>query len=161
VLVFFNDILVYSPNYHTHFVHLQEVWYVHFASLFCIIICCYSLIYFTFRDDTYVVSSIFTCLMIIGGFATRVRILLEKRPSRHYISEDREIPEKYQKIIFYQKTDVARRRREEPQGGHTTRGRTPTPGRAGLWCGHPGPLLPSPLHVFHRPRKPKLRGAQR
>jgi hypothetical protein len=25
VLVFFNDILVYSPNYHTHFVHLQEV----------------------------------------------------------------------------------------------------------------------------------------
>ena len=33
-------------------------WYVHFASLFYIIICCYSLIYFIFGDDTYVISSI-------------------------------------------------------------------------------------------------------
>jgi hypothetical protein len=92
------------------------------------------LIHFTFRDDTYVVSSVFTCLMIIGGFAAEVRILLEKGPSRHHILEDREIPEKYQKIIFHQKTEGARRRRrEEPQGGHTTRGRRPTPGHAGLW----------------------------
>jgi hypothetical protein len=68
------------------------------------------LIYFTFRDDIYVVSSIFTCLMIIGGFAARVRILLEKGPSIHHISEDQEIPEKYQKIIFCQKT-------EEVEGG--------------------------------------------
>jgi hypothetical protein len=117
------------------------------------------LIYFTFTDDTYVVSSIFTCLMIIGGFAAEVRILLEKGPSRHHISEDPEIPEKYQKIIFRQKTGGARRRRrEEPKGGHTTRGRRPTPGRAGLWWGHPGPLLPSPLRIFHHPRKPKSRG---
>jgi hypothetical protein len=43
--------------------------------------------------------------MIIGGFAVGVRILLERGPSRHHISEDQEIPEKYQKIIFYQKTD--------------------------------------------------------
>jgi hypothetical protein len=35
--------------------------------------------------------------MIIGGFAAGVRILLEKGPSRHHVSEDREIPEKYQK----------------------------------------------------------------
>jgi hypothetical protein len=48
--------------------------------------------------------------MIIGGFAAGVRILLEKGLSRHYISEDQEIPEKYQKIIFYQKTEEARRR---------------------------------------------------
>jgi hypothetical protein len=89
------------------------------------------LIYFTFRDDTYVVCSIFTCLIIIGGFAAGVRILLEKGPSRHHISEDREIPEKYQEIIFYQKTK--RRMREEQQGGLTTRGRGPTPGPAGLW----------------------------
>jgi hypothetical protein len=75
------------------------------------------LIYFTFRDDTYVVSSVFTCLMIIGGFAARVRILLEKGPSRHHVSEDQEIPEKYQKIMFRQTTEEARRRRrEEPQG---------------------------------------------
>jgi hypothetical protein len=33
--------------------------------------------------------------MIIGGFAARVRILLEKGPSRHHISEDQEILEKY------------------------------------------------------------------
>jgi hypothetical protein len=73
------------------------------------------LIYFTFRDDTYVVSSIFTCLIIIGGFAAAVRILLEKGPSRHHVSEDREILEKYQKIILYQQTEEARwRRREEP-----------------------------------------------
>jgi hypothetical protein len=92
------------------------------------------LIYFTFRDDTYVVSSVFTCLMIIGGFAAGVRILLEKGLSRHHISEDQKIPEKYQKIIFYQKTEEARRtRREEQQGRFTTRGRGPTPGHAGLW----------------------------
>jgi hypothetical protein len=92
------------------------------------------LIYFTFRDDTYVVSSVFTCLMIIGGFAAGVRILLEKRPSRHHISEDQEIPKKYQKIIFYQKTEEAgRRRQEEQQGRLTTRGRGPTPGHVGLW----------------------------
>jgi hypothetical protein len=117
------------------------------------------LIYFTFRDDTYVVSSAFTCLMIIGEFAAGVRILLEKGPSRHHVLEDQEIPEKYQKIIFYQKTEEARRRRrEEPQGRHTHRGRSPTPGRAGLLCGHPGPLLPLPLRAFYHPQKPKSRG---
>jgi hypothetical protein len=68
------------------------------------------LIYFIFTDDTYVVSSVFTWLMIIGGFAARVRILLEKGPSRHHILENQKIPEKYQKIIFYQKM-------EKPEGG--------------------------------------------
>jgi hypothetical protein len=92
------------------------------------------LIYFTFREDTYVVSSVFTCLMIIRGFAVGVRILLEKGPSRHHVSKDQEIPEKYQKIIFCQNTEEARRRRrEEPQSGLTTRGHGPTPGLAGLW----------------------------
>jgi hypothetical protein len=38
--------------------------------------------------------------MITGGFAARVRILLEKGPSRHHILEDQEILEKYQEIIF-------------------------------------------------------------
>jgi hypothetical protein len=32
--------------------------------------------------------------MIIGGFAVRVRILLEKGLSRHHILEDQEIPKK-------------------------------------------------------------------
>jgi hypothetical protein len=33
--------------------------------------------------------------MIIGGFAVGVRILLEKGQSRHHVSEDQEILEKY------------------------------------------------------------------
>jgi hypothetical protein len=91
------------------------------------------LVYFTFRDDTYVVSFVFTCSMIIGGFAAGVRILLEKEPSRHHVSEDQEIPKKYHEIIFCQKTEEARRRKqEEPQGGLTTRARGPTPSRTGL-----------------------------
>jgi hypothetical protein len=97
--------------------------------------------------------------MIIGGFAAGVRILLEKGPPRHHILEDQEILEKYQEIIFYQKTEEARRmRREEPQGRLTHRGHDLTPGRAGLLCGCPGPLLPSPHRVFCRPQKPKSRG---
>jgi hypothetical protein len=71
--------------------------------------------------------------MIFGGLAAGVRILLEKGPSRHHVSEDQEIPEKYQKIIFHQNTEEARRKREERQGGLTTRWRGPTPGRATLW----------------------------
>jgi hypothetical protein len=69
---------------------LLPPWYVHFASLFYIIIYCRSLIYFIFRDDTYVVSSIFTCLMIIGQLTARVRILLEKGPSRYHIPKDQQ-----------------------------------------------------------------------
>jgi hypothetical protein len=52
------------------------------------------LIYFTFKDDTYVVFSVFTCLIFIGGFAAGVKILLEKGPSRHHVSEDQKIPKK-------------------------------------------------------------------
>jgi hypothetical protein len=58
--------------------------------------------------------------MIIGGFAARVRILLEKGPSKDHILKIRKIPKKYQEIIFSQKTQEARRRsREEPGGSHT------------------------------------------
>jgi hypothetical protein len=75
------------------------------------------LIYFIFRVDTYVISFVFTCLMIFGGVAAGVKILLEKGPSRDHILKIRKIPEKYQKIIFSQKTQEARRRsREEPRG---------------------------------------------
>jgi hypothetical protein len=91
------------------------------------------LIYFIFRDDTYVISFVFTCLMIIGGFAARVRILLEKGPSRHHILKIRKILGKYQKIMFSPKTQEARRRRrKEPGGRRTHRGRGLTPGRASL-----------------------------
>jgi hypothetical protein len=71
-------------------------------------------------------------LMIIGGFAAGVRILLEKGPSRDHILKIRKIPKKYQKIIFSQKTREARRRsREEPEGSLTHRGRGLASGRAG------------------------------
>jgi hypothetical protein len=89
------------------------------------------LIYFIFRYDTYVISFAFTCLMIIGGVAVGVRILLEKGPSRDHILKIRKIPEKYPKIIFSQKTREARRMsREEPRGPHTPGWRGPPPGRA-------------------------------
>jgi hypothetical protein len=89
------------------------------------------LIYFIFRVDIYVISFVFTCLMIIGEFAAGVRILLEKGPSRDHILKIEKIPEKYQEIIFSQKTQEARRRsREEPGGALTPGWCGLTPGRA-------------------------------
>jgi hypothetical protein len=117
------------------------------------------LIYFIFRDDTNVVSSVFTCLMIIGELAAGVKILLEKGPSGHHISEDQQFQENNLKFIFHHMTKVARRReREEQPGPHTTRWRGPAPGRATNWCGHPGPLLPVPPRVYCHPQKPKKKG---
>jgi hypothetical protein len=111
------------------------------------------LIYFIFRDDTYVVSSIFTRLMIIGEFTVGVRILLEKGPSRHHISEDQQFQENTQKFIFCRKMEVVRRRRQgEPPGAHTTPWRGPGLGRATRWCGRAGPPLASPLRVYHLPK---------
>jgi hypothetical protein len=70
--------------------------------------------------------------MIVGGFAVGDRILLEKDHRDTIFQKTRKIPEKYQKILFYQKTPEARRgRREEPGAGLTHRGRGLTPGRAG------------------------------
>jgi hypothetical protein len=70
--------------------------------------------------------------MIIGGFAAEVRILLEKDRQDTIFRKIRKIPEKYQKIIFYQKTPEARRRsREEPEGSLTHRGRGLASSRAG------------------------------
>jgi hypothetical protein len=54
--------------------------------------------------------------MIIGGFAAGVRILLENDCQDTIFRKIRNIPEKYQKIIFSQKTQEARRRRREDQG---------------------------------------------
>jgi hypothetical protein len=97
--------------------------------------------------------------MIIGELAAEVRILLEKGPSRHHISEDQQFQENTQKFIFYRKTEVARRRgRGEWPGAHTTRWRGPGLGRATQWCGRPGPPLPASPRVYCRPRKPKTGG---
>jgi hypothetical protein len=72
------------------------------------------LIYFIFRDDTYVVSSIFTCLMIVGEFAARVRILLEKGPSRYHISEDQQFQKKYPVIHIMSEDESSQK--EEARG---------------------------------------------
>jgi hypothetical protein len=70
-------------------------------------------------------------LMIIGGVVAGVRILLEKGPSRDHILKIRKILEKYQEIMFSQKTPEARRRsREEPGGPLMPGWRGLAPGRA-------------------------------
>jgi hypothetical protein len=70
--------------------------------------------------------------MIIRGFAAGVRILLEKGRQGTIIWKIRKIPKKYQKIIFYRKTPEARRRRREDPGGSLThRGRGLAPSRVG------------------------------
>jgi hypothetical protein len=105
------------------------------------------LIYFIFRDDTYVIYSVFTCFMIIGEFAAGVRILLEKDRQDTIFQKTRKIPEKYQKIIFYQKTPEARRRRR----------RREDPGAASRTGGAAWPLAAPALcegalaHVWSRP----------
>jgi hypothetical protein len=91
------------------------------------------LIYFIFRVNTYVISFVSTYLMIIGGFAVGVRILLEKEPSRDHILKIRKIPKKYQEIIFSQKTQESRRRSEEP-GGPTHQGGAASPLAAPALC---------------------------
>jgi hypothetical protein len=57
--------------------------------------------------------------MIIGEFTARVKILLEKGPSRYNISEDQQFQENTHKFLFCQKTEVARRRAEVSHQGPT------------------------------------------
>src|SRR5215216_1034235 len=97
--------------------------YVHFASLFYIIIYYYSLIYFILRDDTYVISSLFAWLMTFGAWTTAVRILMEKVLFGGKIREDQKIRENTWKILF-----LRRRRKPEGEAEMVHRGPTPPPG---------------------------------
>jgi hypothetical protein len=54
--------------------------------------------------------------MIIRGSTAGVRILLEKDRQDTIFRKIGKIPKKYQKIIFFQKTQEARRRRREVPG---------------------------------------------
>jgi hypothetical protein len=47
--------------------------------------------------------------MIIEELTAGARILLEKGPSMHHISEEQQSPKNIQKILFYQMTEEARR----------------------------------------------------
>jgi hypothetical protein len=83
--------------------------------------------------------------MIIGGIAVGVRILLEKGPSRHHVSEDQKIPKKTRKLYFT-------RRLKKPEGGGERSH------REGSHTGGTGPPLAAPAcceatlaHYCHRP----------
>jgi hypothetical protein len=84
--------------------------------------------------------------MIIGGFAAGVRILLEKDRQDTIFWKIRKIPEKYQKIIFYQKTPEARRRRREEPGAASHTGGAAWPLAAPALC--EGALAHSRSHPF-------------
>jgi hypothetical protein len=89
------------------------------------------LIYFTFRDDTYVVSSVFTCLMIIGGFAAGVRILLKKGHQDTMFRKIRKFQKNTRKLYFA-------KRLKEPEGGGERSHRVGSP------PGGTGPPLAAP-----------------
>jgi hypothetical protein len=103
------------------------------------------LIYFIFRDDIYVVSYVFACLMIIRELAAGVRILLEKGLSRHHIFEDQQFQENTQKFIFHRRTEVARRRERGEWPGATP------PGGAGPPQAAPPSGVAALAHFCQRP----------
>ena len=51
--------------------------------------------------------------MILGAWTVGVWILMEKKAFRCNFVKIRKIPEKYWKILFFQKNEEARRRSEE------------------------------------------------
>ena len=80
--------------------------------------------------------------MISMEFIAGAGFLQEKWLSGHHIAEDQENPEKYQKFLFSQMTDGARRADlGGPPWAQTRPRRGPLAGRAWGVSGHPGPLL--------------------
>ena len=95
-------------------------WYVQFASLFYIIICCYSLIYFIFGHNTYVISSILHDSWLLEDRAPEPGFCWKKHRQNaifRKINCGRE---------FYQKSYFSRWRREPEGGARRTQG-GPTP----------------------------------
>ena len=132
-------------------------WYVHFASLFYIIIYCYSLIYFILRDDIYVFSSVFAWLMTFGAWTAAVRILMENVLFGGKIREDQKIRENIWNILFFlENEDCQKEWRWATGGPHHPLARAAL-GRASRWCGRPGPPLALPSGVYHPPETLRLR----
>ena len=98
--------------------HLSR-WYVQFASLFYIIIYCYSLIYFVFRYDTFVISSIFACLMIIGELTIGGRILLKKDRQDTIFRKSNKLWKIYRSSYFTRWRRKPEGESERSQGGPT------------------------------------------
>jgi hypothetical protein len=91
------------------------------------------LIYFIFRYDAYVISFVFTCLMIIGGVAAGVRILLEKRTIKRPYFEDQENSRKIPRNYIFPEDSGSQK--EESRGARGPQ----TPGWRGQPPGHAGP----------------------
>jgi hypothetical protein len=85
------------------------------------------LIYFIFRYDTYVISLVSTCLMIVGGFAAGVRILLEKGPYFEDQESSRKIPRNY---IFPKDSGSQKEESRGARGAPHARVARPAPGCA-------------------------------
>ncbi|KAK1614580.1 hypothetical protein QYE76_020097 [Lolium multiflorum] len=99
----------------------------------------------------------FACFIIIGGSSTGARILLEKAPSEHNISEDQLWKGISRKFLFFQMTEGAKRGSREPLWAQTTGG------AAQAWPRHPAlgapqPLSPPFLRVLLRPENLSHRG---
>src|SRR3954466_2734626 len=85
-----------------------------------------------------------------------------KVPSRHHISEDQKIPKKYQKFLFSQMTNGARRADlGGPPWAQTRPRRGPLAGRAWDMSGRPGPPLTEPARAYLRHGNLRSGGASR
>jgi hypothetical protein len=98
------------------------------------------LIYFIFRDDTYVISSVFTCLMIIGGFAARVRILLEKDRQDTIFQKIRKIQKIPENYILPKDSGSQKEKEGGARGSLRHRGARPGP-----WPRRPCVRAPWPI----------------
>jgi hypothetical protein len=85
------------------------------------------LIYFIFRYDTYVISFVFTCLMIIGGFAAEVRILLERTIKTPYFRRSGKFQKNTRKFYFTKRLWKPEGGGERSQGQPHAQGARPDP----------------------------------
>jgi hypothetical protein len=74
------------------------------------------LIYFIFRDDTYVVFSVFTYLMILGGFAVGVGFCWKRTVKTPYFGRSGKFQKNTRKLYF------AERLRKPEGGGERSQG---------------------------------------
>ena len=105
-------------------------WYVHFASLFYIIICIYSLIYFILWHITYIILSYFAHLVFSGNYLLESRNSGKKTPIKTPVLWRPKNSRKFSKLIFMRLSHGARRWDEGvPPGVWVALGRGSTLGR--------------------------------
>ncbi len=113
-------------------------WYVQFASLFYIIICCYSLIYFIFGDDTYVISSILHDSWLLEDRAPEPGFCWKKHRQNAIFRKINNWRKLHRRSYFSWRRSQPKGGTEEGRHGPPPIGRRgPWPGRAALWGGGP------------------------